>query len=358
MNNIMFYVKNNIMKTKLIIILIVYFLFSSIILSNYPSLFLKQLIWYALGILIVIFMKKKYIKYVFYLYLIFNVLLLYLLLFGSVVNGSKAWINIMGITFQPSEFMKIILIILLSIVSIKCKHYKIIGFIITLIPSILTFFEPDTGNVIFYFIIYFSVIIYHEEKFNKLFKIVFFILLLIASFIAFYFINKEIFINIFGESFLYRMDRIYSLFNNSSFQLKRSLINIGSSAFFGSNIYLYTPEETTDFAFSYLIHHIGFIGISAFLLFNLYVNILLLNISKKSSGFISIISFSTLLLKIAQESIHELMGLGLFPITGITLPFISYGGSSVLSFVLIFALIFSKDNMVGKGIDNMDMVGT
>lgn len=342
MNNIQFYAKNNIMKTRLIIILIIYFLFSSIILINYPSLFLKQLIWYVLGIVIVILMKKKYIKYVFILYILFNMLLIYLLFFGSVINGSKAWINIAGITFQPSEFMKIILIILLSIISIKYKHYKIIGFIITLIPSILTFFEPDTGNVIFYFVIYFSILIYHEKHLDRIFKIGLSLLLVLGAFVVFYFLNKEIFINTFGESFLYRMDRINSLFNNTSFQLKRSLINIGSANLFGSNIYLYTPEETTDFAFAYLIHHIGFVGITLFLMFNLYVNYTLLDISKKSSGFISVISFSTVILKFAQESIHELMGLGLFPITGITLPLISYGGSSVLSFILILSLIFNN----------------
>lgn len=295
-----------------------------------------------------ILMKRKYIKYVFAIYIIFNMLLLYLLLFGSVINGSRAWINLAGVTFQLSEFMKIILIILLSIISLKYKHYKIIGFIITLIPSILTFFEPDTGNVIFYFIIYFSILFYHEKKLDKLFKVGAIIVIILTLFIIFYFFNKEIFINIFGESFLYRMDRINSLFNNSSFQLKRSLINIGSANLFGSKIYLYTPEETTDFAFSYLIHHLGFIGITLFLIFNLIVNYTILNISKKSSGFISIISFSTVILKFAQESIHELMGIGLFPITGITLPLISYGGSSVLSFIIILSIIFSKGNMEDK----------
>ena len=72
-------------------------------------------------------------------------------------------------------------------------------------------------------------------------------------------------------------------------------------------------------------------------------NFNLISIIKNSYGIVSSISFSTLVLKFFQESIHELMGIGLFPITGITLPLVSYGGSSVLSFILILSIIFNKD---------------
>ncbi len=331
------------MKARLIIYLIIYFLFSSINLINYPHLFFRTVLFYALGILIVIFMKRKYIKYVFYFYILFNVLLLYLLLFGNSINGSRAWINVFGISFQPSEFMKVILIILLSIVINKYEHYKIKCIILILIPSVLTFLEPDTGNVIFYLIILASALFYKEENKKKIFIIGGIIIAMAITFLIIVIINRNILINLFGDSFIYRLDRIIDLFNSNSFQLKRSLINIGTSSLIGSSDYLYIPEETTDFAFSYLIHNIGILGIIAFLVFNLKFNFHILSIVKNSYGFISSISFLTIVLKFFQESIHELMGIGLFPITGITLPLVSYGGSSVLSFIILLSIIFNKD---------------
>lgn len=339
------------MKARLIIYLIIYFLFSSINLINYPNLFLRTIIFYSIGILLVIFMKRKYIKYVFYLYIALNALLLYLLIFGNSINGSRAWINVFGISFQPSEFMKVILIILLSIVINRYEHYKLKCIILTFIPSVLTFLEPDTGNVIFYLIILASVLFYKEENKKKIFLILFIICSLLVSFLCIVIINKNLLIELFGDSFIYRLDRITDLFNADSFQLKRSLINIGTSEFIGTSDYLYIPEETTDFAFSYLIHNIGIIGIIIFLIFNLKFNFNLISIIKNNHGIISSIAFSTLLLKFFQESVHELMGIGLFPITGITLPLISYGGSSVLSFIFILSIIFNKDMDSNLGMD-------
>lgn len=338
------------MKARLIIYLIIYFIFSSINLVHYPNLFLRTIIFYAIGILIVIFMKRKYIKYAFYFYILFNVLLLYLLIFGNSINGSRAWINILGISFQPSEFMKIVLIILLSIVVNRYEKYKLKCIILTLIPSILTFLEPDTGNVIFYLIILISILFYKEENKKRIFVIMFIICSLFVSFLCLIFINKGFLIDILGDSFIYRIDRITDLFDANTFQLKRSLINIGTSKLIGNSEYLYIPEETTDFAFSYLIHNIGILGIIVFLIFNLKFNFNLISIVKNSYGYFSCIAFSTLVLKFFQESIHELMGIGLFPITGITLPLVSYGGSSVLSFIIILSIIFNKDKD-----NNLDM---
>jgi rod shape determining protein RodA len=341
------------MKARLIIFLIIYFIFSSINLINYGDLFLKQMIWYIIGIIIVFIMKNKYIKYVYICYFIFNILLLYLLLFGDSINGSRAWINIFNISIQPSEFMKVILIILLSIIITKYDKYKLKCIIITIIPSILTFLEPDTGNVIFYFIILISAYIYKMNNKYKILKVVGIVgsILIIISLLII--INKSILINILGSSFLYRFKRITDLINNTSFQLNRSLINIGTCGLFGTSDYLYIPEETTDFAFTYLIHNIGILGIILFLSFNIIVNFNILAITNKSSGIIKSISFITLIVKLSEESIHELMNIGLFPITGITLPFISYGGSSIISFILLLSLIFNsnKDYNMDMGFD-------
>ena len=103
---------------KIIILLIIYMFISLGNLYLYDiDIFTKQLVWYFIGFgLIFISFKFKFksIKLVFLIYIILNVFLLYLLLFGSSVNGSRAWINIFGLSFQPSEFMKIFLMLALA----------------------------------------------------------------------------------------------------------------------------------------------------------------------------------------------------------------------------------------------------
>ena len=136
-------------------------------LGNLP---LKQILWYVAGALIIYFIMKKgnkfFYKYAWYIYLTNIVLLFGLLFFAPSINGSKCWYIINGIgSFQPSEFMKISLILMLASTinyfhkrkrkpSLKDEFILILEvIIITLIPSILTFLEPDTGAVIIYLII-------------------------------------------------------------------------------------------------------------------------------------------------------------------------------------------------------------
>lgn len=338
-------------KYSMIIMIIIYMFFSIINLNQYNDILIRQVIWYFIGFLLMIKLDKRIYKYIFYLYIIFNILLLYLLLFGKSINGSRAWINIFNFSFQPSEIMKIILIILLSIISTRYDKYVLKCLIITLIPSILTFLEPDTGNVIFYVVIFLSIILYKEKNLKHFVLPIFVLMILGSAFLMVYYFFQDFFISIFGNSFFYRMDRITSLFNNDSYQLNRALIGIGTSNLFGIDNIPAIPEETTDFAFSLLTSKIGFVGISIFLLFNMYFNFKLLDRMKYSSGVDKTIIFSFSVMKIVQESIHILMNIGLFPITGITLPFISYGGSSLLSYFVMISIISNHNNHMD------DMVG-
>ncbi|MCH5167154.1 MAG: FtsW/RodA/SpoVE family cell cycle protein [Erysipelotrichales bacterium] len=339
------------MKKKNIILLLIIYMFFSLINLRGNSTLVKQLIFYCVALIFIYFYRKDFIKkYIRYLYIIFNSILLYLLLFGKSVNGSKAWISLGFFSFQPSEFMKIILLIYLSYIVTKYEKYKLKCFIITLIPSILTFLEPDTGNVVFYFVILFSIILYNEKTNKKVLLYCGVLVVLLGSLSLAYILFSDFFINIFGYSVYYRVERILTLFDNSSFQLNRALIGIGNGHLFGSSEIASIPYETTDFAFSYLVSSIGFIGALAFLGFNLYVDLYFIKHIRSSIGIDKNIMFGFVVMKIVQESIHILMNIGLFPITGITLPFISYGGSSLLSYALILGYL-SKDNY-SMGIGN------
>lgn len=335
------------MRKRIFTIIIIILSCFSIITLKGTDLLTKQLIWYILGFIIMFKLDNRIINYIRPLYIITNILLLYLLIFGTTINGSKAWINIFSFSFQPSEFMKIILIIYLSKIAITNEKYIFKLSLITLIPSILTFLEPDTGNVIFYLVILMSIIFYREKNTKKIIKPI--ILLSIIGFIfaCLYIFNNRIFISIFGNSFFYRMDRIIELFNNTGYQLNRALISIGSSGLFGCTNLISIPESNTDFAFSLLISKIGLIGILIYLLVSFIFDNYLIRLIRKSSGISSCIIFSFTTMKIIQSSIHELMNIGLFPITGIPLPFISYGGSSLICYFIMIGIISNT-------LDNLD----
>lgn len=246
--------------------------------------------------------------------------------------------------------MKIILIIYLSFIASKYSKYKLKCFLITLIPSILTFLEPDTGNVLFYFVILFSVILIREDNWKKYIKYAIGGSVLLVGILAMCFIFKDYFVNFFGYSMFYRLERIFSLFDNTSYQLNRALIGMGNGYLFGSDTIISIPYETTDFAFSYLVSNVGYFVSIGFLIFNMSFDYYLINGLKNMVGVDRLILLSFIVMKLVQTSIHILMNVGLFPITGITLPFISYGGSSLISYFIIIAYLSSHSSMdIDKG---------
>ena len=331
--------------------------------SNY--FFIKQIIWYLIGYIMVYYIVKtkreKIYNHAYFLYILGNILLIYLLLLGNPINDSKCWIQIKGIgTIQPSEFVKIILII---VISKECATFKIESknslwknelililktFAIIIIPSILTFLEPDTGVVIIYIVIALSILFISGIRYRWF--IMFFLVLIsiIATILSLYFYNKVIFINIFGNSFFLRINRLLDWSNKSGYQLTNSITSIGSSGLFGRlfNSKLYIPESHTDFIFSTLSSSFGIVGslftIAIIVIFD--IKTIKIGIKTKKTIDKYIIAGITGML-IYQQFQNISMTIGIMPITGITLPFISYGGSSLLSYMLILGLILniSKD---------------
>lgn len=344
---------------KSILYYIYIFMFISIIsiysasnLLNNSNLVIKQIIWYIIGFSIIHLITKLNMKYIYkyykYLYIIGNILLLLLLLFAKPINNSRCWFNIFGMSIQPSEFMKIILIITNAIVINKNKkNFKLIIkiLLITLVPSILTFLEPDTGMVIIYFIISF-VMLYISEVDNKYFTIIFlFTLLFVSIFLSLYFYNSNIFIKIFGTDFFYRIDRLLDWKNGSGMQLTNALTSIGSAHIFGfgfNNTPIYFPEPQTDFIFSVYATNYGFIGILLLLLLILRFDLYLIKIAIKTKNNRNKYIITGIISMLIYQQIQNIgMNIGLLPITGITLPFISYGGSSLLSYMISIGLILN-----------------
>lgn len=354
--------KNNNLIKYLVIFCIVSILSiysSTFILSiNYKTIWIKQIIWYLISFLLLflIYKKKKgfFYKYGTILYIIGNILLILVLFIGTNTNGSNAWINIFGLSFQPSEFIKIPLVIVLANIlsnedekdrSLKHETMVIIkSSLITLIPFILTFLEPDTGNAIIYIIILITMLFIYKIRY-RWFIISFLLLsLFLGIFLYLYFIKQDLFINIFGTNFFYRMDRLLQWKNNEGMQLNNALTSSGSASLVGYGIGktpIYFPEAQTDFIISIIFSNFGYILSTIFLIITFFFDVLLIKICFRRkrrnryliSGIISSIIFSQI------QNIG--MNLGLLPITGITLPFISYGGSSLITYMVMIGLILN-----------------
>ncbi len=329
----------------------------------------KQLMWYIIGfVLVFIVMKIKnefFIKNIWIFYFLGIILLILLLIFGEPVNNAKCWFNIPGIgTFQPSEFVKIILIITLATMinkfNIEHKNPRcfdefifIIKIIfIILIPSILTFLQPDTGVVLIYLIITFIMLFISGIRYRWFIISLTALLLIIGSIITIYFTNQELFIKIFGTSFFLRVDRLLDWSSNSGYQLENGLSAIGSGGLFGYGLNktpIYFPEPHTDFIFAVYASNFGFIGCTILLLSIAFFDIKLITLALKTKKNINKYIISGIIAMLIYQQIQNIgMTLGLLPITGITLPFISYGGSSLLSYMLMLGFIFNISNEIIK----------
>ncbi len=341
------------MKKKIIILILLILMFISVANNYYGivnnSFFIKQLIWFILGFLTIYLISKMnlqfIIKYSNYLYLFGSILLFLTLLMGSYINGARIWIKIGPFSFQPSEFMKIFLILYLRKITLEYKlsDFKYILFtgIIVLIPSVLTFLEPDTGAVLIYLIIWLVYLVL--KKLNKWYYIIstLIITICLTIFLVLYYCYQDLFINIFGTSFFYRMDRITYFINGSGYQIGEALKSTSNSGLFGLREKVYFPESSTDFALSLLISNFGILGLILFLF--LY-NLLFLFLGKLKSD--KYILNSVLVILLFQYATNILMNLGLFPIIGITLPFLSYGGSSILSYMILIGFILKEKALV------------
>lgn len=326
------------------------------------NLVLKQTMWYAVGILFIFIIYKLkisfFIKISPYIYLFNVILLLGLLFVGPVINGSRCWYIIEGIgSFQPSEFMKISLVLIEAYIidkfSSKEKNakneFKLISliFIAFLIPSILTFLEPDTGAVIIYFIITLLMLFISGIRLRWFIIGISMLIIVVASFLAFFFLKQDMFIKIFGSDFFYRIDRVINWQNGSGMQLENSLAAIGSSGILGHGFNktpLYFPEAGTDFIFSVYASNFGLIGSCIFILLVMLFDIHLIKVGMSSKNIYKYIISGILGIFIYQQIQNISMTLGLLPITGITLPFISYGGSSLLSYMILIGFVISIYN--------------
>ena len=309
----------------------------SLIYLHNTSYFNKQLLFLVISYIILFISSKinfkHLIKYSSLLYIISILLLTLVLIIGKEINGSKAWLHIFGISIQPSEITKLVLCLYLPHLLIKKKSFIYLS-ITTLIPSILTFLEPDTGAIIFYLIILLTTSKYLKLNKKIILTATAIVFIFLTINITIYFTNKELLTNIYGTKILYRIDRLIAFKTQSNIQTNNSLISIGSKKL------IYIPENHNDFIFAATISKFP---ITFPIITSSYLTILLYyirNISNKKniSNIINLIILNTLLF---QTFYNIFMNLSLTPIIGIPLPFISYGGSYLLTLYTLIGISIS-----------------
>ena len=330
--------------------------------SELGNLALKQGLWYFIGAILVAFlihMKNEYLyRHTVFLYILGNILLVGLLLFADPVNNSKCWFTIPGIgSIQPSEFMKIFIMLMLATMihnfrsdyknpSLKQEFIFILKtLVIVMIPSVLTFLQPDTGAVIIYLIIYFCMMFASGIRI-RWFLIGFGILLLIIGTVfGIYFFEQDLFIQLFGTDLFYRFERIFNWQSGTGLQLENALAAIGSAGLFGHGFNqtpIYFPESSTDFIFAVYASNFGFLGVLVLLGIIIYFDTQIVLLAKRKLVDTDKYILAGILGMLLFQQIQNIgMTIGLLPITGITLPFISYGGSSLLSYMILVGIILN-----------------
>ena len=320
--------------------------------NNAYKYVLQQGIFFIIGLfLMYIFSKINYNIYKKYANTFLGICFLLLILvlipgIGTIRNGSRSWFGILGFGFQPSELTKLSLVIFVSKYlsnNDKLKRYtfKFIGPILGIIILFfsLIMLEPDFGTGMVIVISLIGLIFISGTNISIFIKlgilglIGIIVLILIAP---------------------YRLDRITSFLNpwsdplGSGFQMIQSMYAIGPGGLLGFGFmssrqkHFYLPEPQTDFIFSIITEEFGFIGsvvlISLFVI--LYFHIIK-NAIKQTDLFGKYLIFGLCFILLFQTILNLSVVVGLVPITGVTLPFISYGGSSLLVSIISIGIILN-----------------
>ncbi len=334
--------------------------------ADMQNLALKQVVWYILGFGIayfIMFIGNDFIyRNIWILYGIGVLSLLGLFFFGTSINEAKCWYTLpwnLG-TIQPSEFMKIILIMTLGSMIQKfhenfdhpsvMEEFRFlvkVGIVVG-IPSSLTFLQPDTGVVLIYLLITVVMLFISGIRYRWFAFLFGIAALAVAVILGIYFINQDLFVKIFGTSFFLRVDRLLDWSSGSGYQLENGISAIGSGGLFGNGFNqtpVYFPEPQTDFIFAVFGSNFGFIGSLALISLLIFFNVKLIMIALKNNSNINKYVIGGIVGMLIYQQFQNIgMTIGLMPITGITLPFISYGGSSLLSYMIMVGIIFNISN--------------
>jgi len=315
------------------------------VLSVNPQLFTTQITYVILGILVYLFLSSLDFR-IFeglgnFFYLMSILILIAPLFWGIVSRGAVRWIQIGGITFQPSEFAKPLLIIFFAKYWLsKNFNFKnlVAYFGYLFFPLFLIFRQPDLGSTLVVLVIALGIMFFTEINWKQIIVLALFFLLAVP----------------FSVQFLkdYQKQRIVHFLNpwadplGAGYNVIQSVISIGSGGLTGKGFgkgtqshLAFLPERHTDFIFASFAEEFGFLGsVGLILLYFLLLRRILQRSLALKDIFNLRISLGVFFLIFFQVLVNIGMNLGVLPITGITLPLFSYGGSSLVSTMICLGL--------------------
>ena len=317
--------------------------------TNDYSFFFKHLVFIFLGFIVIfslsLMSQEKLLKLSVLIFLFSLTFLILVPIIGVEVKGSKRWIDIYLLPrFQPIELVKPFLIIFLSLILSSKKFGNIfikyfLSFLTTLAVALLLIIQPDIGQTLLVFFSW-SVLIFTSGISLIFLTALFILILFVLSYLVF-----------FVPKFEYIKNRIFSFFDSETgshnFQSDKALDSIISGGFFGKGIGEGTlknkvPEAHTDYIISVISEEFGVIAIILILLlFLVFIYSVFKKVYFENEENIKLILVGSVSLILMQTMIHIGVNIRLFPTTGMTLPFISYGGSSIISVSILSGIILN-----------------
>lgn len=318
------------------------------------TLFLKQMMWFVIGVAgLVVFVSFDYIwleRAALPAYVTGLALLCIVLVLGKTGMGAQRWISLGPVTFQPSEFFKLIFIMMLSRYlsgvtgPLGIREMAKVFFLVVFIPFVLLFKQPDLGTAVVVFAIFFSMILAKGLQKKA-------VLLIVAiSIVSLPFLG-----NIMWRGLKdYQKNRLVAFIDPQvdpagiGYHINQSKIAVGSGEFFGKGYlngtqgpFRFLPERHTDFIFAVFAEEWGFAG--CIVLLALYLLLIMRGLDtalKAKDGFGRMLALGITLMFTIYFFVNVGMTLGMMPVVGIPLPFMSYGGTALLSnFISVGVLI-------------------
>jgi rod shape determining protein RodA len=318
----------------------------------FRSLYIKQIFRICLGLVVMLFAifvdYRFWGRNAYFIYAVIIIFLVWTLFFGNIASGARRWIRVGPLILQVSEFAKFALIIVLAQYYGMKRHdgkYKLVNLIIpaiyTGIICLLISLQPDLGTAMIILFV-FGIFVLASEMYTTTLIKLFFVGL--VSIPMLWFILKD-----------YQKTRVLTLFNpeldplGAGYHAIQSKIAIGSGGFGGQGLFAgsqsrlnFLPEKHTDFIFSVFAEETGFLGVTVLLILYIYIILKGLNIAYKAADRFGLFLALGIIGSIAFYIIVNIgMTIGLFPITGIPLPLLSYGGSSLISTYFAFGLLLN-----------------
>ncbi len=334
-------------------ILLIYSAVNAGIENPQKALSTKQLIWFGIGYLImfisVLFSYKNLDRWGMSIYVVCIIMLLCVLFFGKYVAGARRWLTLGSLTIQPSEFVKISVIIVLA------KYYSANAMargltfrnllkpaVLVGIPVFLVLRQPDLGTSLIIIIIAISMTLFVKIEKKTLITLALSVMAFIP--IVWSFVLKP-----------YQRERVMTLLNpdldplGKGYQILQSKIAIGSGMLYGKgflkgtqNALSFLPEQQTDFILCVLAEEWGFTGVGVVVALYLLLLGLALNIAHACRDPFGIILTVGIISMIFWHIIINMgMVMGLLPVVGAPLPLISYGGSSVLATLMGIGILLN-----------------